>query len=269
MLPFERLRYLARWTDGDGVDLVNEAADCLAAFEGDPAGLVVACRRLLFHHPASAPLWWLCARVLASADLGFEAWCAAEEFAHDGTPKRLATAFQFPSNAPIAVLGWPDLTSRALTERPDIEVLVVRDGDDAELSMRLRHAETNVRVITDIELQASDSTHLVVEAIASGGGRVLLPEVANELLPLVQSSGIKIWLVVGLGRAMPLRLFEAMLRACGDDDSESDHSFGTKYAVVETGFAERIYGPNGRDSPSGLFRRFDCPVAPELLRLAT
>ena len=266
MLPFERLRYLARWTDGDGVDLVNEAADCLAAFEGDPAGLVVACRRLLFHHRASAPLWCLCARVLASADIGFEAWCAAEEFSHDATSMHLAKAFPFPSEGPIAVLGWPDLTSRALAERPDIEVLVVRDGDDAELSLRLRHAETNVRVITDIELQASDSTHLVVEAIASGGGKVLLPAVANELVSLVPSHDVPVWLVVGLGRAMPSRLFEALLRACGGADTNIDQSFATKYTVADTDFAERIYGPNGHDSASGLSRRFDCPAAPELLR---
>ncbi|HKA94359.1 MAG TPA: hypothetical protein VKE97_11180, partial [Acidimicrobiia bacterium] len=67
MQPFERLRYLARWSDEDDTALVSEAADCLAGFADDPAGLVVACRRLLSHHPAAGALWWLCARVLAAA----------------------------------------------------------------------------------------------------------------------------------------------------------------------------------------------------------
>ena len=67
MLPFERLRYLARYT-GDDRALVDEAADCLADFDDDPAQLVLVCRRLLAHHPANGPLWWLCARVVGASD---------------------------------------------------------------------------------------------------------------------------------------------------------------------------------------------------------
>ena len=63
MLPFERLRYLARYS-GDDRALVEETADCLADFGDDIPQLVIACRRLLAHHPASGPLWWLCARVV-------------------------------------------------------------------------------------------------------------------------------------------------------------------------------------------------------------
>src|SRR5438034_3535381 len=65
MQPFERLRYIARH-GADDRTLVVEAADCLADFDGDPAGLVVTCRRLLHHHPDCGPLWWLCARVLVA-----------------------------------------------------------------------------------------------------------------------------------------------------------------------------------------------------------
>src|SRR5262249_20502810 len=88
--PFERLRYLARWSDEDDSALVSEAADCLAGFADDPAGLVVACRRLLSHHPASGALWWLCARVLAAPDPADAAWEAWQLVNDDRTAHRLA-----------------------------------------------------------------------------------------------------------------------------------------------------------------------------------
>ena len=63
--PFERLRYLARWSGEDRSALVSEAADCLADFADDiRPGSSSSCRRLLAHHPACGPLWWLCARGL-------------------------------------------------------------------------------------------------------------------------------------------------------------------------------------------------------------
>ena len=55
MLPFERLRYLARYA-GDDRTLVEEAADYLADFDDNPAQLVLMCRRLLAHHATSGPL---------------------------------------------------------------------------------------------------------------------------------------------------------------------------------------------------------------------
>ena len=63
---------------GDDRLVVAEAADCLGEFDDDPAALVVTCRRLLHHHPERAPLWWLCAKVLAAPDPSEAAW----------TPKR-------------------------------------------------------------------------------------------------------------------------------------------------------------------------------------
>ena len=84
--PFERLRRIARHS-GDDRTLVAEAADCLAEFDTDPAGLVVTCRRLLQHHPDCAPLWWLCARVLAAPEPSDAAWEAEGLVRDDRTPR--------------------------------------------------------------------------------------------------------------------------------------------------------------------------------------
>src|SRR5215203_3170600 len=113
MLPFERLRSLARYS-GDDRMLVDEAADCLADFDDDPAQLVLVCRRLLAHHPANGPLWWLCSRVVGAADPAAAAHGAQRVAEQDGTADRLAASLPFPHDPPIAVLGWPEATGAAL-----------------------------------------------------------------------------------------------------------------------------------------------------------
>ena len=65
--PFERLRAIIHWGGTDDADLAVQAASVLASMAREPAGLVVACRRMLAHHPANGVLWWVCARVLAAA----------------------------------------------------------------------------------------------------------------------------------------------------------------------------------------------------------
>jgi hypothetical protein len=258
--PFERLRYLARWSDDDGPELLSEAADCLAAFGGDPAGLVVACRRLLAHHSSTATLWWLCSQVLAAPAARDAAWAAWQAYTDDETPGRLAAALPFPHDEPVAVLGWPDVVSTGLAERPDLDLVVVRSRSGAEkLSRRLRTAEQPVRVVSESELLALEPSHLLVEASATGGGSALVPFGAGDLAAAARSHGAKVWLVAGLGRALPERLFQSLLAAVGDDPDRE---------IVAADRVDRVVGPTGAEPPAMLTRRMDCTVAPELLRLA-
>ncbi|HEY7439950.1 MAG TPA: hypothetical protein VIC35_11200 [Acidimicrobiia bacterium] len=259
MQPFERLRYLARWTDEDGAELLSEAADCLAQFDDDPAGLVVACRRLLAHHPTSAPLWWLCARVLGSSETGDAAWEAWRAFRSDTTPERVATAIPFLHEGRVAVYGWPELIANGLAERLDLELIAVAPPEgDIALSRRLRNAVQPVRVVGETELLALEPTHLLVDAVAAGGGTTLVSTGAGYLAGTMCDLGATVMLVAGLGRALPERLFGALLNAVGDDP--------TLEAVGANAFSS-IIGPNGIESMSAFARRADAPAAPELLRL--
>src|SRR5918997_6930741 len=98
----ERLRMVARAGDEDPGLVAQDAAAALGACAGDPASLVIGCRRLVDHQPVSGPVWWLAARVLAAPDPAAEAWRAAAEL--DDDPTAAACAYHLPEDARVAVV---------------------------------------------------------------------------------------------------------------------------------------------------------------------
>jgi hypothetical protein len=277
--PFERLRYLARWgSDEDGA-LVAESADCLAGFDDDPAGLVVACRRLLHHHPDVGALWWLCSRVLCAPEPAEAAIAAWELLHNDNTAARIAAALPFPHDPPVAVLGWPDITAEAMSTRPDLDVIAIRRRGAADrlLAARLRRTEATLRVVSDVEVAALEPTHLLVEVAAiSPAGGALAPAGATAVIGGIGSRA-ELWLVAPVGRLLPDRLFTAMQRAvdgtrAGDTKTTTTSVFDDPpdqpHEVLEAiglGRVARVACPTGLVTVDALARRLDCPTAPELL----
>ncbi len=260
MQPFERLRAIARH-GGDDRLLVAEAADCLGEFDDDPAALVVTCRRLLHHHPERAPLWWLCAKVLAAPDPSEAAWDAEALMRADRTSDRLAALLPFPADHPVAVFGWPELSGAALAIRPDLEALAVRTnrGDD-RWRARLARSDAEARPVDLVDVRALEPSHLLVEVVGASPTQVLVPDGTAAALAEVARPGMVVWLVAGVGRVLPARLFEAMLRRLGEPE---DHGL----ELLDVQVADRIAGPTGLVRPEQVLRFVDCPVAPELLRL--
>jgi hypothetical protein len=256
--PFERLRYIARH-DGDDRLLVTEAADCLAAFDADLAGLVVACRRLIDHHPDSPLLWWLCARVLAAADPSDAAWEAEELVRADHTPGRLAGLLPFPHDRPVAVVGWPELAGEALASRPDLDALAVRGAGDDRWRSRLARSDATARPVDVIEATVFEPSHVLVEIAGASPTQALVAHGTGALLDDLLRPTTIVWLVAGVGRVLPARLYDAMLARL---DPLEDH--GLERLDVQV--ADRIAGPAGLERPERLLRRVDAPVAPELLR---
>jgi hypothetical protein len=257
VLPFERLRALARYS-GDDAELVLEAADCLSDFGADPQ-LLTVCRRLLAHHPASGPLWWLCAHVVGAANPSQAAHDAARRLRADRTATRLASVLPFPHDEPIAVLGWPEVTGAALAERPDLDVVAVRTSGGADrLRYRLPRSELGARVVDEPGAMALEPSHLLVEVLAVSPSTALVPIGTADMLWSLGTA--RLWLVAGTGRLLPERLFEVA-------SLEVERNPEPIAESLEVTRAERVAGPTGLDPPERLATRVDCPVAPELMRL--
>lgn len=263
MHPVERLRSVIRWS-GDESALAVEAAGALASLATEPAGLVVACRRVLAHHPGSGPLWWLTARLLGSSDPRAAASEAAALLDGDTTSERLEACLPL-LDEPIAVIGWPAPIARSLSTRPDLARVAVRvAGADPGPALRRRSAH-------DIEVTAVDPSQLValrpglvlLPAAAVGAGRALVPLGTSGALDAAGARA-EVWAVGGVGRALPARLFEAAEAAvaaasCDDPPLET-------LALRQV---DRVVGPRGPEHPDDAERAADCPVPPELLRPLT
>jgi hypothetical protein len=283
MHPIERLRWVARSPEGDSSQVAAEAADALAGFAGDPAGLVTAARRLIERRPASAPLWWLASRLLCSLEPAFEAMDAAADLDRDRTP--VALAGDLPGGT-IAIVGWPDQAGAALRMRgrmPGAEagadrVVVVptgapadrtgsehgswpRQGDDAWRCVDwLQGHGVDARLLRAGEVSgaARRCVLALLEAAAVGPDSFLAGTGSAALAAAAREANRPVWLVAGVGRVLPAPLYEALVRRVGDDPA---------YEVVPLDAVDEVAGPAG-PAPRAQLARPSCPVAAELLRFS-
>ena len=262
MHPIERLRFVARATGYPADVIVAEAARALASFADDPQGLVTACRRLVSRQPGSAPLVWLCARVLCAGDARAEIRRVLVELDEDSTTAELGHAL--PEGATVTVLGWPELVSEALRRRGDIEVLVIDTlGEGSGLVRRLLEADMDA---VDVPLAGSAAAVAASELVLLEAGAVAPTEFmavsgSRSAAAVARHAGIPIWLVAGVGRFLPDRMWAPMRAAVlSEDPWDCDDE------VVPLDLVDAIVGPAGVQSVAEGLRRTDCPVAPELFK---
>ena len=264
--PAERLRAVTR----RGIDedrLAIEAADALAGFASEPASLVVACRRVLAHHRTCAPLWWVCARILAAPDAAAGAREAARELESDRTADRLGAALPLLDDEQVvAVVGWPEAVDLALIERLDIAAVALRvDGADPAPALRRRASDRGVRIVDPWNPVLTDVARLLVPAAVIGPEQCLVPAGTGDALDALGHAVREVWLVGGVGRVLPARLYDVVRRAIAPRADEFDDDA----APVEELPLQRvdcIAGPRGVQRALDAAARSDCPIVPELLR---
>ncbi len=256
--PAERLRSVTR-RNVDDDRLAAAAADALAGFADEPASLVVACRRVLAHHPAHGALWWVCSRILAAADAAAAAHVAVRELEADRTGERLgATLPLLDEGEVVAIIGFTSTIDDALLERFDIDAVAIRvDGDDPVAALRRRHSDHSVRVVDEWSPMLERTARLVVSATAIGPERALVPAGAGEALNTIGQGAHETWLVGGVGRVLPARVYDMVVSSL---PAESD------YEEISIQRFDRLAGPRGLERPADATARIDCPVVPELLR---
>ncbi len=262
MHPIERLRYLARSSGGDARVMVGETASALRGLGVDPAGLVVACRRIVERHPASGPLWWLCAHVLTAADPYATARRLADEIDADPTPDVLIDTL--PADATVCVIGWPDLAGEAVLRRGDLRVLAI-DADDQGSSFvrRLDRAGVEAEVVepsgTAAAVLAADL--VLVEALAASPAELLVARGGRAAASVAYCSEVPVWGVVGVGRCVPEAGFLSLAERVADVrvpwQAEAD--------VVALGLLSHLVTPAGVAPAVDAVLRPECPLAHELL----
>ncbi len=255
--PAERLRAVTRRSVDDD-RLAAEAADALAGFADEPASLVVVCRRVLAHHRTHGPLWWVCARILAAAEPVNAARAAVRELEGDRTADRLgATLPLLDEGEVVAAIGWPEAVDEALIERFDIEAVAVRvEGVDPTRALRRRRSDHSVRVVDPWNPVLEHVARLLVPASVIGPEHALVPLGTADALATIGGAASEVWLVGGVGRVLPGRLYEIAASSAKDDSLEE----------ISLQRFDRLAGPRGVERAADAAARVDCPVVPELLR---
>jgi hypothetical protein len=258
--PAEWLRSITHRADDD--ELAVEAADALSAFARQP-GLVVACRRLLAHHPGHGVLWWVCSSVLAAPDPEAAAAEVVRRLDADRTPDRLSAALPLLEPDEVVVTcGWNRTIDRALAERPDLAAVVLRlPGDSVAESLRRRSGTERVRVVDPWECGVLEVGQVLVPVAAMTPGRALVRAGTSAALDELGAQTPR-WLVAGVGRILPPLVVEAIERAVA---ATGDAGGASLEPIALEGF-ERVVGPQGAQRPDDATNRFDCPIAHELLR---
>lgn len=270
MHPIEHLRYVARARGADPASLVRETAHALSSMRFDPSGLVVACRRIVERHPDCGPLWWLCARLLTSADPFVTAWEVAEEIGDDPTATALARAL--PDDATVVTIGWPDIAGAALARRGDAAVLAVDSRHEASAFVqRLERHDVACDIVPPDGLAGAVGVAdlVVVEALAVSPQRLLGPPGTAAAALVGGHLGVPVWLVAGVGRSLPDEYVRAMDAPGGVPLWDRDHDVLCFAGVSDPGPVARVVRPAGVvEAADGLAATLppDCALAPELLR---
>lgn len=266
MHPMERLRMVARASGEEPGVLAREAAAALSGCADDPRALVIACRRLVDRQATSGPLWWLAARVVASADPRTEAWISAELLHDDVTPAVVAASL--PDDAVVTVLGWPEQVTDALRRRGDARLLVVDSlGDGSLLVAALDRIGSEASLVPEAGIGAAvaASSLVLLDASAVGPGGFLAVTGSRAAAAVAYTEEIPVWVVAGVGRVLPERLWRAMV---GKVTALVD-PWDADWEVVPLELATAVVGPEGPLAPAEALALVDCPDAPELTASAS
>ena len=260
MHPIERLRYVARAGPVPMGPLVHESAAALAAFADDPSALLTACRRLLDRRPGSAPLVWLAARMLTGPDPRSEAWDSVEWFERDPTVAELE--FALPADARVLIVGAPETTGEALCRRSDLTVLLVEGfAVGPAYGLTLEDAVREVVAVPAAGVGAAtvDSDIVVIESECIGPSEALAASGSRAAAATAREAGIPVWLVGGVGRHLPARMWEGVLGRV-----DRGEPWDREHELVPLRLVDRLVTPRGLRTPEEASRAVDCPIAPEL-----
>lgn len=263
--PIEHLRYVARAHGVDPVALVEETAHALGSLHFDPAGLVVACRRIVERHPFTGPLWWLCANVTTSAEPFEAVWDLADRIRSDRTASELAAAL--PDESTVVTIGDPSLVGHGLARRGDVRVLAL-DVDHSATSFvrRLERYDVDYEPVDAGAAGAATRVAdvVLIEALAMDESRVVVPSGSSTIAAAASAWETPVWLVAGVGRRLPGAFVDAMVARRAEVAEDVD-DWSVDVEILPTRLVTDVIGPLGRMPMGPPAAAPECAVAAELL----
>ena len=242
MHPIEHLRYVARATGADPVSLVSETAQALRGLRSEPAGLVLATRRIVERHPTCAPLWWLCASVLAAADPFEKARELGDRMDADETTNHLVDAL--PAEATVCIVGWNPTALEALARRGDCRAIIVDSfgtGDAAVNALERLDIEVQGVTLEHAAIGVQMSDVVLIDALGCGGTEVLSIGGSHAVAALAYCNNLPAWAVTRLGTRLPSELWNAMKLA----NRDADAPWRSDVDVIPLQLLGRFVGPTG------------------------
>lgn len=240
-----------------------ESARALGTFHDDPVGLVTACRRVVSRQITAGGLWWVCSRLLCSPDPFSEVQAIIEAVEDDTTARSLTLALD--PEATVVVLGWPPIVADALVRRGSGETLVVDASNEG--SGLVRYLDGHGIDAVDVPLgglgaAVTAADVLVVEPVAASPSGVLAVSGSLAAAAVAKRSDVPVWCAVGRGRALPARVWDALMSRW----DVSDEPWESEDEVVPLDLIDALIGPGGTLDVSAIGSLVDCPIAPELFK---
>ena len=263
MHPIERLRYVARARGADAESLVRETAGALRGLGLDTAGLVVACRRIVERHPTCGPLWWLCARMLTSADPMAAARAAIEEIERDPTVDRVVG--ELPDGATVVTVGWPELAGdgarRGAATCACWPSTPAHHGSSFVQRLERAEVESELVPMEAAAIATAAADLVLVEADALDATSIVAATGSAVLAAAAGLAGTPVWCVAGCGRRLPSPMVAAIAERVGQ---QSIDPWSREVETVPASLVAHVVGPLGRTPVAAV--RAECEMAPELLR---
>ena len=205
---------------------------------------------------------WLASRVLTAGDPRGEARSAAAEL--DGDPTADELSYALADDATVVVIGWPEVIGRALVRRGDVEVLTIdAHGEGSGFARRLEQADACAAVIPceGVAAAVAASDLVLLEASAIGPQQFVAVAGSFAAAAVARALDVPVWLVGGVGRVLPGRVFDAVAARVGD----VTEPWNDEDELVPIDFVDHIVGPAGVLPTAQALRDCSCPIAPELL----
>jgi hypothetical protein len=231
----------------------------------EPAGLVLAARRIVERHPTCAPLWWLCAQALSALDPFERLYELESEINKDATTDHLLA--QLGDARVVCIVGWSPTALEALVQRGDCKALVIDSFGSADSAVNaLERVEVEAECVSiEHAARAIDMCDMVVlDALGCGPDEFLMTSGSHGVAALAYVAQKPALVTARCGTRLPAELWESMKAR----NFDAQRPWRTEVDVVPRELLRAVVGPTGTVDASFSVAAECAPTTEMLVRSA-